>query len=182
MNDSINQHGINRMLVAINREMSRYGEKTHPDADTIFMGGAEPDEAHQASLADFALKKNYKLIFCSFDPRNVAGGPVGVHAVVTDGIEKTIILSDGRLWKRDRRSPAVLVFASLNAVVRMSTKGRLIVREMSGSYHEEGYAIALEAVRATAGSIPTRVPVVSMIGDLAMVMDVEALMATCQAA
>lgn len=182
MNDTIDHHGINHMLVSISREMTKDANRSGADADTIFMGGTTPTENDQKALADFALSKNYNIIFPSFDPNAIGTGPITFHAVVTDGHEQATVLPDGRLWKRDRRSPSILLFPELRAVLRMSTKGRLLVREMTGSYHKQGYEAASEAIRTTAARKPARAPIMSSIGDLMIVMDVEAMMTTLQAA
>ncbi|WP_028967905.1 hypothetical protein [Sphingomonas phyllosphaerae] len=178
MKDTLDHHGVNHMLVSIAREMAKDTGKKPADADTIFMGGTTPTEADQKSLADFALAKNYNMLFSAFDPEVIGDGPVTMLAVITDGEAKAAVLPDGRLWKKDRRSPAIIVFAELNAVVRMSTKGRLIVREMTGSYHEEGFAIAMDAVRAAAERKPAHAPIISTIGNLMIIMDVETMMMT----
>ena len=182
MNPTFDQHGINHATVAISREMTPQGGKRHADADTLFFGGSRPTPAEQTELVNFGLRKNYKLVFASFDPANPQAGPLAFDVVVTDGLDQSIGLTGGRLWKRDRRSPAILVFGELNAIIKMSAKGRLIVREMTGRYHDQGYDYALEAVLARAARKPGHVPVVAPIGTLVTVLDVKTMAATFEAA
>lgn len=175
MTTNFDQNGINHMTTAISREMTPQRRARHADADTIFMGGPPPSDADQTELAMFGLRKNYKIIFPSFDPADVARGPVGYHAVVTDGLAETVILSGGRLWKRDRRSEAVLLFPDLKAVVKLSAKGRLVVRAMAGQYHDHGYDLARESITPGAARKPGNAPVVSAIGSLVTVLDLKTL-------
>lgn len=97
--------------------------------------------------------------------------------MITDGIAETIILFDGRLWKRDRSCPAILLFPGTRVVVRLSAKGRMTVREMRGQYSDHGYELALEAVLARAARQPGTAPVVSPIGGLLTVLDMKTMSA-----
>lgn len=169
------QHAINHLTVAVGIEMTPGGRGRHALGDTLFMGGLTPSEDDARALGTFGERKNWKVIFPSFDPSEVATGPIGYHAVVTDGVADTVVLTDGRLWKRDRRSAAVLHFPGIQAVVKLSSKGRLIVRGTDGAYAEEGYELARQAVRARAATRPGKVPVVSPIGGMLTVLDMDAL-------
>jgi hypothetical protein len=127
----------------------------------LFFGGTQPSLIEQDELGKFGFGKNYKIVHASFDLADVARGPLGFHVVVTDGLTQAIVLQDGQLWKRDRRSQAVLVFPKTHAVVWLSSKGRLVVLEMSGQHHDHGYDIAREAILARADRKPGPMPVVS---------------------
>lgn len=163
---------INHATVALCREMTPDGRARHPDADTVFFGGPNLSDAERSELADFGMKKNYQMIFASFDPSNPDAGPVAFHAVVTDGVRQSYALANGRLWKRERRSSAELIFAEIDAIVKLSAKGRLVVREMKGPYHDHGYDLARDAVLARAARKPGRVPVVAPIGSIITVTDI----------
>lgn len=182
MTNSFDQHEMNHMIVAISREMTPVAGKRHSDADTLFIGGAQPSEAQEHQLAMFGQNKNYKIIFPSFDLGNLTDGPIGIHAVVTDGLADTVVLRNGRLWKRDRRSTAILLFPDLGIALKLSSKGRLIVRGMAGQYHDQGYDLAREAVLARAGGKPGHAPVVSAIGSMVTVFDIRTMADTFAAA
>lgn len=173
MTITFDQHAINHLTVAVAREMTPQGAKRHPDSDTLFMGGAQPTEAEQRRLASFGLSKNYKIVFPSFDPIDVAAGPTAFHVVVTDGLQEAFTLSEGRLWKRDRRSAAVLLFPQLDMLIKLSSKGRLIVRAMAGRYHDHGYEFARESVLARASRKPGHAPVLAQVGGLMTVLDMK---------
>ena len=178
MTTAFDQHGINHMTVALSREMAFNGGKRHADADTLFIGGSRPSGADENALARFGLNKNYKIIYPYFDTADVSAGPIGFHAVVTDGLTESIILTSGRLWKRDRRSQAILLFPDAKIVVKMSSKGRLLVRGMAGQFHDHGYDLALESLIGRASSKPGHIPIVSSIGCLPTVLDVRTMAAT----
>lgn len=184
MTIAFDQHGINDMTVAISREMSPQGSQRARETDTLFMGGPLPTDEQRNDLAGFGLRKNYNVVFPTFDVADSRSGPTGFHAVVTDGIAESFILSGGRLWKRDRRSPAVLLFPGANALIRMSGKGRLVVRDMKGRYHDHGHELAREAVLARAAARPGHIPVVTTIGaaSLPTVLDMKAFAATFEVA
>lgn len=173
MTFSFDQHGINHMITAISREMTPKGRRSSADVDTLFMGGLLPSEADETALGHFGLRKNYKIIFASFDPANVTGGPVEFHAVITDGLTQAMTLSKGGLWKRDPRSAAILLFPDVEAIVKISSKGRSVFRDMSGRYHDHGFDLARQAVIARAAGEPGKVPVVSSIGTMLTVVDIE---------
>ena len=184
MNTNFDQHGINDVTVAVSREMTPPARGRLRETDTLFMGGPPPTDAQQNDLASFGLRKNYKVVFPTFDVTAPRSGPTGFVAVVTDGVAESHVLSGGRLWKRDRRSPAVLLFPGVNAVIKLSDKGHLVVREMSGRHHDHGYELAHEAVLARAAAKPGHVPVVTWIGaaSLPTVLDMKAFAATFDAA
>lgn len=170
---AIDQYTMNHMIVALGGEMTPLGAKpdTNVDADTLFIGGARLTDADQASLARFGLDKNYKVIFPTFELDDPHAGPVGFHVVVTDGLTRVTTLRDGRLWKRDRRTPAVLVFPEIGAVVKLNVKGQMVVHDMQGQFHDHGYDLALSAVRARASKRPGTLPIVSTIGSMLAVLD-----------
>ena len=174
MTSQFDQHAINHMVAAIKHEMTPCGGRD-TEMDTLFFGGRLPTEAEQNDLGMFGLRKNYKIIHASFDLEDVVRGPVAFHVVVTDGLKQSLVVQDGRLWKRDCRSQAVLVFPNSGMVIKRSSKGRLLVRGMSGRHHDHGYDIARDAVLARAGRKPGSVPVVSPIGSLMTVLDIRAM-------
>ena len=182
MTITFDQHAINDMTVAVALEMTPQCAKRHQNSDTLFMGGAKPTEADQRELASFGLSKNYRIVFPSFDPLNVEAGPTAFHVVVTDGLEEAFTLSEGRLWKRDRRSAAILLFPKLGILVKLSSKRSLVARVMDGRYHDHGYDLAQEAVTARAARKPGHVPVVAPVGGLMTVLDVKAFADTFAAA
>ena len=155
---ALDQHAMNHMIVAINREMMPFGTKRHTAADTLFMGGAYPTETEQNALGHFGFNKNWNLVFLSFDPIDPGAGPIGIHTVVTDGQTQSIILQRGRLWKKDRRSAALLLFEETEIAVRLNSKGRLIVGAMARQYHDHGYDLALESARGYAATTWLRPP------------------------
>lgn len=174
----LDQHAINHMTVAVACEMTPGNPNAHALGNTLFMGGPRPSESDARAIGAFGERKNYNIVFPSFQGPDVEAGPDGYHAVVTDGVAETFVLSDGRLWRRDRRSPAVLVFAGIQAVVKLSLKGRMIVRGMTGGYAEEGFELARRTVVARAAQKPGKVPVVSPIGGMAFVLDMGTLAET----
>lgn len=182
MNNAFDQLGINEMTVAIGHEMTPDAGRRHALADTLFIGGTLPSAAGQNDLANFGLSKNWKVIFPSFDPAAPKAGPVGFHAVITDGLTQSIVLQDGRLWKRDRRSPAILLFPSTGAKLRINAKGRLVVSKMAEWYPELGYDFALQAVLARAARKPGNIPVVSTIGGIMAVIDMQSMQSMFAAA
>ena len=175
MTNAFDQYAINHMIVAVNREMTPLGNKRHAEADTIFIGGGLPSEHDQNALAHFGLSKNYRIVFLSFDPAAPLAGPTGIHTVVTDGLTESIVLQRGRLWKRDRRSAAILLFPEAQIAARLSTKGRLLVGPMATQYHDHGYDLALESIIALAGRQPGCMPVVSSIGSMLTVLDIQTM-------
>ncbi len=175
MTIAFDHHDINHMIISITREMTPRSDKRPIGGDTVFMGGVSPNQVDQAGLANLGLSKNYNIIFPSFDPRSVGDGPVTFHAVVTDGLTQAAVLTGGRLWKRDRRSPAILLFPEFDAVLRLSAKGRLIIREMVGQYHDHGYELALETVRVLAARRPGKVAILSTVGSMPTVLDIETM-------
>jgi hypothetical protein len=175
MNTEYDTCVINHMITAISHEMVPPRGRPQPYADTLFMGGPTLSETERNELALHGQSKNWKIIFPCFDPAQVSAGPIGFDAVITDGIAQTIVLCDGRLWKRDRHSPAVLIFAGSELIVKLSGGGRLIVRQMRGRYHDHGYEIAREAVLRRAAKNPGTVPVIAAIRGLTAVMDMKTL-------
>lgn len=173
MTNGFDQHAINHMTVAIRQEMSP-GGRPHPEGDTLFMGGARPSNGDAGALARFGLNKNWKIVFPSFDTADPAAGPIGFHVVVTDGETQSIVLSGGRLWKRNHDSAAVLLFRKKKVLVSLDAGGRLNVGAMRGRFDDRGYALALEAVKARAMGEPGRGAVVAPIGALITVMDMVA--------
>ena len=172
MTTAFDQHAMNHMIVAINREMTPLGNKRHADADTMFVGGGYPTEGEQMALGRFGLSKNWNIVFLSFDPANPVAGPIGIHTVVTDGLTQSFVLQRGRLWKKDHRSAAILLFSESQIAVRLNSKGCLVVGAMASRYHDHGYDLALESVVARADRKPGRVPVVGPIGSMVTVQDI----------
>jgi len=177
MTIALDQHAINHMTTAISQEMNPQRGRSQPYADTLFMGGPLPSETDATQLGIFGQQKNWKIIFPSFDPADALAGPISFHAVVTDGIAQTIVLSGGLLWKENRRSPAVLLFPGHRIIVKLSAKGRLLIRPLRGQYHDHGYELARAAVCSRAAENPGTVPVVAGVGSLTTVMDIKAVSA-----
>ena len=172
MTTKFDHRGMNHMIVAIDREMTPSGKTPLSEADTMFMGGGYPTESEQTALARFGLNKNWNIVFISFDTADPSAGPIGIHTVVTDGLAQSIVLQRGRLWKKDRRSAAKLLFPESQIAVRLNSKGRLVVGAMADRHHDHGYDLALETVLAAAAREPGRLPVVSPIGSIVTVQDI----------
>lgn len=173
---------INHMTVAISKEMSRTPARRHADFNTLFLGGGHATERDLEALADFGLRKNWQVIYPVFDPANATAGPVNFHVVATDGMTEAFYGMNGRLWKRDRRCPAILVFADADLVVRLNGKGQLVAEPMKGRYHDHGYELASEAIAVRAARKPGKAPVVGPIGSLMTVQDIDLLVAAFDAA
>ncbi|MDY7524580.1 hypothetical protein [Sphingomonas sp. 10B4] len=77
------------------------------------------------------MSKNWNIVFVSFDPADPGAGPTGFHTVVTDGLKQSCVLQRGRLWKKDRRSAAILLFPETQIAVRLNTKSVSIRRRSS---------------------------------------------------
>lgn len=178
---AFDHHAINHATVAIREAMSPACPTSRADTDTLFMGGPALTDAERQRLARFALDKNYKIVFAVFGD-DVGAGPTDIHAVVTDGTEQAIGIPGGRLWMQDQRSPVVLVLADVGALVGFDAAGRMQIREMCGSYHEDGYELARSAVIRRAASKPGRAPVIGPVGSLITVMDMLAFSDTFAAA
>ena len=172
MTNAFDQFAMNHMIVAINREMTPLSNKRHADANTMFMGGGYPTESEQDALGRFGFDKNWNVVFVSFDPANPAGGPTGIHTVVTDGQTQSIVLQRGRLWKKDRRSAAILLFPETQIAVRLNSKGQLVLGAMASQYHDHGFDLALESIVAVADRKPGRLPVIAPIGSMMTVQDI----------
>lgn len=175
MNTAFDTTIMNHMVTAVSHEMRGPSRKTHPECDTLFIGGPPPSEIDQHALAQFGLSKNWKVVYPSFDPADPLAGPVACHVVVTDGLTETRVLKDGRLWKNDRRSMTMILFAELGITIRISSKGRLVVRGMVGRYHDHGYDLALEGIATRAARRPGHVAVISSIGQLPTVLDIRTM-------
>ncbi|WP_394654058.1 hypothetical protein [uncultured Sphingomonas sp.] len=175
MNTGFDQFSMNHMITAISHEMAGPARKPRPECDTLFIGGPLPSDLEQHQLTQFGLRKNWKVVYPSFDPGDPARGPVSYHVVVTDGLTETMLLKDGRLWKKDRQSRAILVFADLGITIRISSRGHLVVRGMSGRHHDHGYELALEAITTRAAREPGQAPVLSSIGRLPTVLDIRTM-------
>lgn len=172
MTNAFDQFAMNHMIVAINREMTPLGNKRHADADTMFMAGGYPTESEQNALARFGFDKNWNIVFVSFDPAKPAAGPIGIHTVVTDGETQALVLQRGRLWKKDRRSAAILLFPEDQITARLNSKGCLVVGVMASKYHDHGYDLALESIVGAADRKPGRIPVMAPIGSMMTVQDI----------
>jgi hypothetical protein len=175
MNPTFDCHHINHMITAIGQEMHLRARELHTKGDALFIGGLMPDDADQAELAQFGLRKNWKIIYAAFHPADVLRGPIAFHVVVTDGLTETMVLQDGRLWKKDARCPAILVFAHLGLTVRVGSKGRLLARALTRPCHDHGYDLAIQSVMARAAREPGHIPVISTIGRLPTVLDIRTM-------
>ena len=172
MNKAFDTESINHMVTAISHEMCKPGSKPSPQADTLFIGGPLPSDDEQTALAKFGLSKNWKVVYPAFDPADAMRGPVTFHVVVTDGLTESLVVQHGRLWKRDRKTPAILVFADAGLIIKVNSKGRLFVRAMTDRHHDHGYDLALKAVTERAGRQRGGVAVMTSIGMLPTVTDI----------
>ncbi len=172
MTDQLDFHAINHMMVAINCEMSPSG-RPHPDSDTLFMGGTPPSIADVDDIGRYACAKNYKVVYLPFHETPVSDLRSTFHVAVTDGIAQTIMLSGGRLWKRNARSPAVLMFSDNRLMVSLSAKGLLRATRMPANVEEQGYETALRAVMERAAEVPGGIPVVAPLGRLLTALDLK---------
>ncbi|TCQ06308.1 hypothetical protein C8J40_10596 [Sphingomonas sp. PP-CC-3A-396] len=177
MSSTFDSQGINDVTVAVCQEMTSRSRRRNCDVDTVFLGGPPPSHADEVELAKFGRSKNYRMIFVSFDPSKPHDGPCGFHAVLTDGLTQALAIGDGRLWKRDSRSPAVLLFPALRAMLKLDSEGCLIFHDMAGDYPESGFDLARTAVLARAARNPGTAPLVSPIGALMTVLDVDTMSA-----
>lgn len=171
MTYSLDCESINHATVAVENAMSPQLRRRKVNPNTLLFGGPSPTSDDLAELADFATRKNYHLIFVSFDADRPSAGPVGFSAVITDGEAETFVVENGRLWQQDRRSRAILLFSDGNALLKLSSKGKLVVREFRGPYHDQGFDYAREAVAARAARKPGMGCVISQVGDCVTVLD-----------
>lgn len=169
---------LNNMVNAIIEEMRPRGHKQDQFAEYVFMGGTMPNDAQANALAQFSLDKNCPVIFLSFDPDNLAAGPIGLHVIMTDGATQSGGVGNGRLWKRDRHATAIIVFESVGFTVRINAKGGLDLRRIKTPHHSHGYELALETVQSKAKRMKASIPVMFSIGDLPAVMDIQTLSAS----
>lgn len=182
MTEAFDPSRINHITVALRLEMTPSSRSGNVDADVLFMGGSQPSEAQERDLAGFGLQKNYKIIFAACDATDAGRSPSAYHAVITDGVAEAVAVRNGRLWKRDRRTPSILLFPDEQVLIKISPKGRLIVREMAGRYDDHGYELAAQSVAACAARQPGHGPVVAPVGDVIAVLDVRDVAATFAAA
>lgn len=174
----IDHHKVNHMINAIMEEMRPRGHKQDQFAEYVFMGGTLPNDAQGHALAKFSLEKNYHVIFPSFDPDNLADGPIGLHVIMTDGTTQSGGVGNGRLWKRDRHATTIIVFESIGFTVRINAKGGLDLRSIKTPHHSHGYELALEAVLVKAERRKASTPVIFSIGSLQAIMDIRTLCAS----
>jgi hypothetical protein len=173
---------INHLTVALRQEMTPAGRKDGAHADVLFIGGSTPSEADEYAFAGFGLRKNYKIIYTACRTSHAGAGPSSYHVVVTDGLNEAVALKGGRLWKRDRRSASVLLFPIEQALIKISAKGRMIVRPMTGRYDEQGHELASQHLAARAARKLGRGAVVAPVGGLPVILDMTEFVATFAAA
>jgi hypothetical protein len=175
MNAVFDHHTMNHMVTAISQEMNLCAAEPRAECDALFIGGPVPLEDNQVELAQFGLRKNWKIVYPSFDLADVRRGPTSFHVVVTDGLTETMVLQEGRLWKKDATTAAILLFSLCGIVVRISSKGRLLVEPLRRAYHDHGYDLAMRAVTARAARAPGHIPILSTIGNLPTVLDIRTM-------
>lgn len=180
MKNSFDNHLVNHAIVALSLEMNPKGYTAESDA--LILGGERLTVADHASLVRLATTKNYNLIFASFAFPCLDVQPISYDAVITDGETRSMVLSGGRLWKQDRRTPAMLIFPDAGESVKISRKGRLVATGMKAQYHDHGFDLAREAVAARSARSPGQVPVVSQIGGIKVIFDTGTLARTFAAA
>ncbi len=173
---------INHMTVALQMEMASSSNSRHTEPDVLFMGGGELSDTDERALAGLGLRKNYNIVYATCASVDADSTPSTYHAVVTDGLTQAYILNNGRLWKRDRRSASVLIFADTQMVIKISGKGRICVRPMAGQYHDHGYDLAQDGLAARAARKPGHAPVVSPVGEVATVINLKAVVDMFEAA
>lgn len=168
------------MTAAIAHEMAPEDVLHGETADTLFFGGARPNRTDYEALADFGLRKNYKLVVPAFDPARPSRGPIGFCVVITDGLEESLALRAGKLWKRNAEEAAVLIFKKLRAVVGVDRDGRLSVSEMRGPYPSVGYVRAMTAVRSGLAHAASGARLVTTIGTMPVVAPARTMLALFQ--
>jgi len=182
MSPVIDPQAVNHSTVALSREMTPQGRRRPAESDTLFIGTPPASETDHDELRKFGLSKNYQLVVATFDPADPDVAPASFLAVLTDGLTITCGLAGGRLWKKDRQSASILLFPDARVLLKMSSKGRLIIREMKGPYGDHGYELARASLLSRANRKPGRAPVVAPVGTLVTVLDITTLQATFQAA
>lgn len=145
--------------------------------DTIFMGGTTLTEDDQERLGRFSADKFYNIVYALHNPTQPAYP--GLCVVFTDGESRSLILKNGKLWKRDRHSLAIIIFSEAGLNVKISNKGRMVIRESRQTYHEVGFQLAEEAVATGSVAHPVRTTVIGDVGGLIAVMDTETLIRIC---
>lgn len=145
--------------------------------DTIFLGGPSLTEDDQERLGRFSAAKFYNIVYASHNPTQPAYP--GLCAVFTDGDSRSLILKNGKLWKRDRHSLAIIIFSEAGLNVKISNKGRMVIRESRQTFHDGGFRLAEEAVATGSIGHPVRTAVIGDVGGLITVMDTETLMRIC---
>ena len=167
--------GINQMVCAIQMEMgSTPGECTR-STNVLFMGGPDLTQSDEDALARYALDVNWYILFPVFDTATPAAGPLEVRVVVTDGGTTSLIMKNGRLWKRDLASPTIVVFPDGPSSLRVNSKGKLLLRPTNVPYHDHGYDLARESLAVRASTEPGKVPMVTPIGRFVTVMEARSL-------
>ena len=61
------------------------------------------------------------------------------------------------------------------AVVKLNSNGQMVVHERCGQFHDQGYDLAINAVRARAGKQPGTLPIVPVIGGMLAVLDAKTM-------
>lgn len=179
---SLNHIQLNHLIRALGEEMRSAKGKRPIDADTLFIGGGLPRDIDLKSLEQFGQNKNYKIVFGSVAPGASGAQLDRIDVVLTDGVSDSAILSNGRLWKRNARSPVIIIFTHLGVSIRLSGKDRLGVNKLTGRYHDHGYDLARVAVQARAAKRPGTNPVLTTVGELPIVMDMQTLQHSFEAA
>lgn len=177
MGTKFDAEGINHAVTAVFNEMSPARAVQRSEAETLFFGGLQLSDFDRQALGQLSNNKNYNIVYLSFD-NDVAKGPTAIELAVTDGETETYSVQGGRLWKRDARSVAVLVFSSLNVMVKLTSRGRILVRETKSDYHELGFELAAAAVRKRTACQPAKAPIISTIGAATVVLDLRMMVGT----
>jgi hypothetical protein len=171
----LDPHSVNHATVAVRNEMTLRGKKDGSECNALFLGGLTPSDVDETALGEFAITKNYNLVFASFDPDVAPSTPTGYHVIATDGLTQAMVVRNGRLWKGDRRSRTLLLFPDAKMLFRFDSKGRISMRELKGQYHDHGYELASEELARSSATSPGHIPIVSPIGQLVTILDVKAL-------
>ena len=151
MQHRIDTATVSDMVAALTREMMPNRAPRHAGTDTLFLGGWDVSDDDRGRMARFGRDKNYNVVFVSFG-ENASEGLVDYDVVVTDGIGDAVVLADGRLWKRDERRAAVLLFRSVGALIKLSTKMSKRPRRNHSPAFKAKVALAAVKGGATQGS------------------------------
>lgn len=177
---------INEIIHAIEAEMTCHARKRQDARDVLIYGGSELTSVGETEIGTDCLNSNWNIIHAAMDVANPGDdldhSLSGFRCFITDGFTQIYVLRGGRLWKRDARTPAILVFPDSRIVAKISSTGRIVLRDAVGEFHEFGYHLATKAVRKRMASKPNNAPVIRRIGDTLIVHDIKTMLVAIQGA